>query len=435
MSAEWVTRFGYLVASKPSRPGIYRLKSGGFLVRGRVTDPKNGKRRAVIKALHGVVIEEAQRVLDELKADRAAELRGRKPQRQRFDAFASSRFEAKVLAGDIRSAKGRDKWESILRVHLFPEFGAILCEELTPWDFAQWRTKLARMIAEGYESSRRLRNGQIHTRRVMLRPETANTWIRVVRTLGAEMAKLLRIEDPTGALEPFDTSQHPTYTDEAPNSLTTAQAREFLDEMRRRFPQHYAMTFIGFITGKRPSTLRPLRRRGAECDVDWEDGYLSFRRSNTKGDEFMVGTKTGTQERVHVPESALQILREHIALLESPPKSRWGKAPLWWRTEMAESELLFPGRDGGPRSPSCLDKAFEEVSRAIGLRHPVTPRAMRRTCNDLQRDAKIADAVTMSITGHVTDKMRIRYSTAQAQEQRQAIATVIDLVTAARKAG
>jgi hypothetical protein len=54
---------------------------------------------------------------------------------------------------------------------------------------------------------------------------------------------------------------------------------------------------------------------------------------------------------------------------------------------------------------------------------------MPRTCNDLQRDATVADVVTMSITGHVTERMRQHYSTAQAQEQRQAIATLIDLVT------
>jgi len=421
-----------MVARKPSRPGIYRLQGGGFLVRGRVTNPKTGKRAAVIKALRDVTIEEAQRSLDQLKAEKLAEVTGRRPQRQLFSSFAASRFQAKVAARDIRSAKGREKWESSLRVHIIPEFGAIACEDLTPWDFEQWRTKLATMIQEGYESRRTLRNGKVDVRHVMLRPETANTWIRIVRTLGAEMAKLLRIEDPTAALEPIDVSQHPTYTDEAPNSLTTLQASAFLAEMRRQFPQHYAMTLIGFVTGKRPSTLRPLRRRGEECDIDWADGYLSFRRSNTRGDEFMVGTKTGRHERVHVPESVLQVLREHIALLDAPPIGRWGKPPLWWREEMMKSDLLFPGRDGGPRSPSCLDKPFAAVSRAIGLKHPVTPRAMRRTCNDLQRDAKIADTVTMSITGHVTEKMRRHYSTAQAQEQREAIATVIDMVTARR---
>src|SRR5262249_18540946 len=154
-----------------------------------------------------------------------------------------------------------------------------------------------------------------------------------------------------------------------------------------------------------------------------------FRRSNTRGDEFMTGTKTGRNERVHVPPFALDVLRRHIALVESPPIGKWKLPPLWWRKAMAESDLLFPGRDGGPRCPSCLAKPFEVVSNAIGLAHPITPRAMRRTCNDLQRAAKVDDVVIRSITGHVTERMRIHYSTAAAEEQREAVAKVIDLVT------
>lgn len=37
------------------------------------------------------------------------------------------------------------------------------------------------------------------------------------------------------------------------------------------FPQHYAMTCLGFCTGPRPSSLRPLRRRGDQPDVVWSE--------------------------------------------------------------------------------------------------------------------------------------------------------------------
>jgi hypothetical protein len=90
------------------------------------------------------------------------------------------------------------------------------------------------------------------------------------------------------------------------------------------FCQHYAMTLVGFVTGKRPSTLRPLRRRGPECDVDWREGFVRFRRSNMRGDEMMQGTKTGTRERVYLPETVLASLREHIAMCEEPPLSARG---------------------------------------------------------------------------------------------------------------
>jgi integrase len=121
-------------------------------------------------------------------------------------------------------------------------------------------------------------------------------------------------------------------------------------------------------------------------------------------------------------------MREHVAAIEEPTLGRWGKPPLWWRKEMVDSDLLFPARDGGPRSPSCLDKPFSVVSSDIGLPFVLTPMGMRRTFNDLARKAHVHDIVIRSITGHLTSEMQMKYSTAEAAEQRQAIAKVIDLV-------
>jgi integrase len=422
-------RFGYWMAPNPTRPGIYRLQSGGYYVRTRVLDPKTGKYRAAVKAMHQATVQEAQAELDALKSERRAELSGLRPQKQLFCDFAVSRFEAKVKAGDIRSAKGREKWESTLRVHILPVFGEMRCDEIRRWHVEDWRTGLATMMNEGYQSSRKLKNGKTKERFCRLAPTTANTWIALMRTLCGEMTTLLELgRNPAAGLAFFDTTQRPTYTDEEPNSLTPEAARAFLEAMRALFCQHYAMTLVGFVTGKRPSTLRPLRRRGLECDIDWKEGFVRFRRSNTRGDEMMQGTKTGTRERVYLPETVLASLRDHIAMCEEPPRSARGKPPLWWRKAMAESDLLFPGRDGGPRSSSCLDKPFAVVSKEIGLPFSLTPRGMRRTFNDLARHAEVHDIVIRSITGHLTPEMQVKYSTAHATEQRRAIAKVIDLV-------
>ncbi len=434
MATEWVKRWGYWISSEPVRPGIYRLQSSGYLVRARVTDPKTGKRPASFRALPEATLQEAQAELDRLVTERREGPKGTRPERQRFDSFAVSRFQAKLLAGDIKSAKGREKFESILRLHILPFFGAFRCDQVRAFHAEEWRSGLAIRMRDGYEVTRTTRSGKTRTQRVLLKPSTANTWIAVLVTLFNEMTDLLELpRNPGAALKPFDTSQHPTYTDEHPNSLTPDRARAFLTEFDRRFHQHYAMTLLGFVTGKRPSTLRPLRATGAEADIDWHEGFVRFRRSHTRGDEFMAGTKTGRYERVYLPETVLDALREHRALIAEPPLSARGKPPLWWRKPMAGSELLFPGRDGGPRSPSCLDKPFQVVSKAIGLPFVLTPRAMRRTCNDLCRAAKVDAVVTRSITGHLTEDMRIHYSTAQAAEQRAALAKVIDFV-AVRKA-
>jgi integrase len=408
----WVKRWGYLVASKPTRPGIYRLKDGGFLVRGRVTDAKTGKLRTVIKALRDATVQEAQAALDDAKAARRE---GSTPRTQLFSEFAASRYEAKLTEGRIKSAKGRQKWDLILRHQLVPVFGNLACDELKVWHLTQWREKLAGWMRDGYEYERTFKNGKKDKRKTDLSPRTANTWLSIMRVLVAEMGELLELPiRGSKALAYFDTSQRPTYTDEAPNALTPSQATRFLAEMERSFPQFYAMVLLALATGKRPSTLRPLRRCGPDADVDWVEGFVRFRRSHTLGAETMVGTKTGTSERVYLNAALLDVLRAHVVK--------------WCEPSGAKTDLLFPSTRGGNRSPSCLDKPFAQVGTTIGLPFKLTPRAMRRTFQDLARAAQVHDVVTRSISGHATESMQRHYSTAQAEEQRQAVGSVLGLV-------
>lgn len=433
----WVKRWGYLVApGKPTSPGVFRLKGGGYLVRGRVTDPGDKtKRVTVIRALPHAKAEEARRALDQLKSDGRAKLRGQRPARMRFDAFAASLFEAKVAAGEIKSAKGIEKWASALTLHIVPEFGAIDCRDLTTWHLAQWRSKLAEM-SKGYRWIVKLRNGKEVERSTLLSPRTANTWISIMCGICAAMTSQFEItRDPARDLKPFDTSQRPTYTEEAPNALTTEQAARFLAEMRERFPQHYAMTLLGFVTGKRPSTLRPLRAKGDSADVDWAAGSVKFRQSHTRGDQVMIGTKTGSHEVVHLPRSVVAVLEWHRDTIADPPVMTRDRPPMWWSKAMAETDLLFPSRKGGLRTANILDKPFRIVAKRIGVRFTVSPRAMRRTFQDLARDAKVHDVVTKSISGHRTQSMQDLYSTANADEQREAISNVIRLVIPDARAG
>jgi hypothetical protein len=143
----------------------------------------------------------------------------------------------------------------------------------------------------------------------------------------------------------FDTSEHETYTEEQPNSLTSKEAASFLACMKDEFPAQYAMTFLGFATGLRPSTMRPLRRTGPTPDVHWDKGVVLVRRSHTLGDEFMNTTKTKLRQRITVPPEVMEVLCWHVATQLTTP-------------EQKASELLFPAEDGGFRSVSFLKKAF-----------------------------------------------------------------------------
>jgi hypothetical protein len=64
-------------------------------------------------------------------------------------------------------------------------------------------------------------------------------------------------------------------------------------------------------------------------------------------------------------------------------------------------------------------KLFVEVAKAIGLKEHISPRAMRRTFQDLARAAEIRDLVTRAVSGHATEDMHRHYSTVQTDEIRE----------------
>ncbi len=65
----------------------------------------------------------------------------------------------------------------------------------------------------------------------------------------------------------------------------------------------------------------------------------------------------------------------------------------------------------------------------------VTPRAMRRTFNDMAREAGLDSIVKRSISGHQTEEMELHYSTARAREQVAGLAKVYVLSAGKRREG
>ena len=76
----------------------------------------------------GVVV--LQRVQDGVATSRSNE-------RPRFLAYAVSLLERKVLVGEIKSAKGREKWGDVIEHHLTPAFGDFFIDKISRayfWD-------------------------------------------------------------------------------------------------------------------------------------------------------------------------------------------------------------------------------------------------------------------------------------------------------------
>jgi integrase len=411
---QWLYRWKNWLKPSPV-PGVWHRKEGGHVIRARVMDPTTGQMKEIKKVMPEADLGTAFKWLQDEQARVQAGVVLALPPRHRFGDYVNSLFERKMNTGEVRSAKGREKWRHVLE-HLIggtegkksglfvPGFGEFFIDKLDVPHVESWREGMGTLIRGGDYS-----------------PTTVNGWLAVLRVIMKAAKRELRIAHlATEDVRNFDTSELETYSEEQPNTLLPDEVPVFLDTMRRLYPQHYAMVYIGLITGLRPSSLRPLRRAGAESDVLWENSRLLVRRSQTLGHEVMKTTKQKKRYAIDLPKEATDVLRWHIETQLTTP-------------EQQDSELLFPAVNGGFRSPSVLNKPFSDVVEEMRLGKRFTQRGLRRTFNDLARAARVDALVTRSISGHLTETMQHHYSTVNADEQRQGIAKVIEMTRARAK--
>jgi integrase len=328
-TTKWIRRWNCWVA--PTKlPGVWKRKEGGHLVRARVTDPTTGHKKEIRKVLPGATEAMAYTWLTDERARVKAGVLSVPPPNTRFAEFAASLFERKVTTREIKSARSRERWKHTLE-HLIagtedvPGFGEMFVDQIQTAHVLAWKTGIAKFI-----------NASLYA------PTTANGWLSILRVILKAAKRELGLPlDPTEGVAYFDTSEHETYTEEEPNALPPEKVSEFLACMREVYPQHYAMTYLGFATGLRPSSMRPLRRKGAAPDVRWDEGVILVRRSHSLGDEAMDTTKTKLRQRISVPPEVIEALAEHVQTHLTTP-------------EQIASDLLFPRRTAASlRSTAC----------------------------------------------------------------------------------
>lgn len=388
MSMAWIRRSRYEMAAKPSRPGVWKLREGGWFCRARVTDPKTGRMTEVSGVRDDPSADDAYAWLRaEVQQVRSGRTRAL-AERKHFDEFAASVLERKILHGDIWSPAGKAKWGDVLQHHLVPRFGDMFVDAITRDDIAAWYDETAAQVLAGEIAA-----------------SSATSRLGVLKQI---------LPDVTADFTGFKTPPgRETYSAESPNSLKPHHVPKFLEHVFQAWPQHYAMVVLGFSTGLRPSSMRPLRREGPKADVKWEDGELHIRRSQTRG-EAVERTKTeSTRGVIPLPPELLAVLRWHVDQLSE---------------RQLATDLLFPSEQGGYRSASVLVKPFDDVAAAMKLGYEVSARAMRRTFKDLCRACEVRDAVSMAVAGHASEAMHRRYSTISLDERREGIAKVISIM-------
>lgn len=399
----WVKRWG-MVVTKTSLPGVYRRQTGGHYVRSRVVDPRSGLMRTIEKYLPQET--DPKQAFAWLQRQRRQMQEGGTPatiSKPRFAGYAATVLERKIATGDLKSAASREKWTYALERLIgdtkgVPGFGDFFIDKIRHADVLEWRTRIGVLVTSG-----------------VYKPGYCNDWLAILRVIWkTAVAEFELSRNPMDGIKNFDKALHRTYTREQPNSLVTPEVQRFMVWARQRFPQHFAYVLVCLSLGQRECTLRPLRRSGPTPDFLPEEGLLLIRRSHTRGDEILDMTKTKLDQEIKLPMGLVRVIQWHI---DTQFKT----------DEMRASELLFPTNQGRLRDSRGLRRFFEAAERELKLKKTVTGRSLRRTFQDLTREAEVDVVITKAISGHATDAMRVHYSTAHDNEVQAGIAKVIDL--------
>ncbi len=81
--------------------------------------------------------------------------------------------------------------------------------------------------------------------------------------------------------------------------------------------------------------------------------------------------------------------------------------------------MLFPSAQGTYRTPSMLFKPLQRCTSKANVDKRVSPHTMRRTFNNLVRQAA-GDIAARAMVGHATAEMTEHYSDVTVQEKRKA---------------
>jgi|SRR5579871_94732 len=450
---------------KTKYPGVWRLPSGGYHVRTSAVDPRTGRlltrKRTLPEASLDDAIQEVARLRQIAKSGGTV----RDPKRPTLTVFARSWLETHLprLTSDLAKAR----YTEALDLHVLPDLGDFFVDQIRDHDLDAWLTK-PRQDNRGRKYS----------------PHTVNGWWRVLKMVLQAAARKFYLPDPTAGVKPLPLPQR-----EHENSLTPSELRAFFEAARRVYPKGYTLAVLGFTLGMRPGELRPLRW---DVDVDLEAGTLTIRRSQRREYVGPTKTKRTRvislpavlvdllrTHRAEMKGSAgfgqiafpttgapgiaigIRALQKFGSALGLPPRRlrglRWdvdidlatatlrrpGAEPrpispeavdlLQRRRDRmkgfaAAGDLLFPSDVGGFMAPSSLDKPFRKIAEAAKIKKPITPKAMRRTAQDLSRLAGVNDLVTRAVSGHSDIAMQELYSTVRGEEMRKSLTAVVQLV-------
>jgi integrase len=262
------------------------------------------------------------------------------------------------------SPKTLERYRELLRKHVRPHIGAVRLQNLRPVNLSELYAKLLREgVAEGFGLSART-VGHVHR----------------------ALHKALVVAAEWGLIQhnPASVAKPPPVTFTEVEILTEADATMVLRQLRGR--SLYPIVALALATGMRRGELLALTWK----NVDLESARLRVEHSveQTKAGLRIKAPKTRHGRRtISLPAWVVTDLHDHWrAQQEMRLRLGLGKAP--------EDALVFPNREGQPRSPNAVTKEWATAASRLGL-PKVSLHALRHT-HASQLIASGMDVLTIS---------------------------------------
>ncbi len=303
----------------------------------------------------GVSIREAEKrweqLRDELLAGATAD--AVMPQKTQCDEKLAS-YLTRWIEHAVKTNKVRphvlDRATETLERFVLPFLGDLALSDINPQTLAKWAEKLGGLRTDDGEQ---YASATLHS-----------AWCSLRAVLN-DARMLVGFKVDTQGFE-FHTKGKPA---KAKDVLTREEVLAVLEGARNENFDVACMVWLGFTTGMRFCELSSIQWE----DVDLVAGTARIVRSQVHG---TVGpTKTETNRTVTLVPAVLEMLK---------------RLPAWQHARGVVSDipgLVFPARTGGYRFTAMLVKPLQRCADRAGVNKHITPHTMRRTCNNLVRQA------------------------------------------------
>jgi len=390
---------------KGKYPGVEPLNEPGqFRLRIRVRNKRTGQRVNTMAHFSGTIRQaavERKRLMAQF-AEGEREVRDRTT--TTLGVYAGSWIEARKKEGEKHSTR-RLKIQ-VLNDHILPHFGAWYVDAIRRADVKEWRNRMSEKTVK-----RACKGGNAAGRRPprVVSPVTVNLWLRIFKALVAAYYDDHGLGlSPISGVKALGESRR---RKDDPNSLAADMLPKVLERFKTKYPQHYAMLYIGMTTGMRWSELSALEWD----DVDIEQGVLHSARAQVR--KHVDTRKTDDEIDFPLLPEMVEVLRWHRRRLIEQQAPGLGKG------------LVFPSKVGSYSFDSRFAKPLENVRVELEIPFHISTKVMRRTFNNLLRKAAVDRLVLRSLTGHSSETMTSLYSTVESAEQRAAVAKVVRIAT------